>query len=277
MENLSGRVCVVTGANGGIGKATAAALARRGATVAMVCRRPDAGTEARDEVARDSGGDVHLLLADLASQTRVRHLAAEIGARWGRVDVLVNNAGVYTRRRATTADGIETQWAVNHLAPFLLTHLLRDALAAGGGARVVTVSSEAHQGARLDWGDLQMERRYRPFRMYAWTKLANVLFTRELARRLAGTGVTANAMHPGVVATELLMNGFPPIRLVRRFLRTPEQGARTAVWLAAAPEAAGLTGGYFRDERPARPSAAALDDDDARRLWRWSEERTGIA
>lgn len=274
---MQGRVCVVTGASGGIGQATSEALARQGATVAMVARRPDAGAQARDAVARATGGDVHLLLADLSSQTQVRHLAAEITARWGRVDALVNNAGVYTRRRRLSEDGVEMQWAVNHLAPFLLTHLLGDALRNGGGGRVVSVSSEAHQGARLDWADLEMAGRYRGLRMYAWTKLANVLFVRELARRTAGTGVTANALHPGVVATELLMNGFPPIRLFRRFLRTPEQGARTAVYLAASPEVASVSGGYFRDERPAQPSAAARDDEAARRLWRWSEERTGIA
>ena len=276
---MEGKVCVVTGASGGIGKAAAAGLARRGATVALVARRADAGEEARAEVAREAGhaGRVHLLLADLSSQEQVRRVAAEIRSAFGRVDVLVNNAGVYTAKRRVTEDGIETQWAVNHLAPFLLTHLLLDALQAAGRARVITVSSEAHRSAKIDWEDPQMERRYGGFRMYGRTKLCNLLFTRELARRLAGTGITANALHPGVVATALLMNGFPPIRLVRRFLKTPEQGAETTLYLATSPEVDGVTGRYFRDEHPLQPSPAALDDEAARRLWRLSEEMTGVA
>ena len=277
-QGMSGRVCVVTGASGGIGQAAALGLARRGATVALVARRADAGEAARAAVVRESGRtDVHLLMADLSAQAQVRQLAAEVAARFGKVDVLVNNAAVYTARRKTSEDGIEMQWAVNHLAPFLLTHLLMDALRAAGGARVVSLSSHAHRSARMDWEDLQMERRYRGYGMYARTKLANLLFTRELARRTAGTGITANAMHPGVVATRLLMNGFPPIRLVRRFLRTPEQGAATAVWLASSPDVAEVTGRYFKDEQPVDPAPAALDDEAARRLWRWSEEMTGIA
>jgi retinol dehydrogenase 12 len=277
-QGMSGRVCVVTGASGGIGQAAALGLARRGATVALVARRAGAGEAARAAVVRESGRtDVHLLMADLSSQTQVRQLAAEIAARFGKVDVLVNNAAVYTARRKTSEDGIEMQWAVNHLAPFLLTHLLMDALRAAGRARVVSLSSHAHRSARMDFGDLQMERRYRGFGMYARTKLANLLFTRELARRTQGTGITANAMHPGVVATRLLMNGFPPIRLVRRFLRTPEQGAATAVHLASSPDVAEVTGRYFHDERPVDPAPAALDDEAARRLWRWSEEMTGLA
>jgi NAD(P)-dependent dehydrogenase (short-subunit alcohol dehydrogenase family) len=219
---------------------------------------------------------VHLLLADLSVQARVRELAAEIRARFGRVDVLVNNAGLYTAERRVTEDGIEMQWAVNHLAPFLLTNLLLDTMRASAPARVVAVSSGAHASGRMDWNDLQMERRYGGLKMYSRTKLANLLFTRELARRTAGAGVAANAMHPGVVATELLLNGFPPLRLFRRFLRTPEHGARTAVWLASSPEAAELTGKYVIDERPRDPSPAARSGEDARRLWRWSQEMTGL-
>jgi NAD(P)-dependent dehydrogenase (short-subunit alcohol dehydrogenase family) len=168
---------------------------------------------------------------------------------------------------------------VNHLAPFLLTSLLVPRLRAGAPSRVVTVGSNAHTDIReVPWDDLQMARgRYRGFRQYGVTKLANVLFTRELARREAAHGVTANAMHPGVVATELLLNGFPPLRLVRRFMRTPEEGARTAVWLASAREVAGVTGQYWIDERPVDPSPAARDDEAARRLWEISEEMTGLA
>jgi len=276
---MRGRVCVVTGANGGIGRATALALAAQGATVALVCRRADAGRAARDEIIRATGSDeVHLLLADLSAQAEVRRAAAELLGSFDRIHVLVNNAALYTRRRRVTVDGIEAQWAVNHLAPFLLTNLLLGRLTESAPARVVTVSSNAHRDARLRWDDLTRERgRYRGLAMYSATKLANLLFTRELARRTLGSGVTANALHPGVVATELLLNGFPPLRLFRRFLRTPEQGAATAVHLAASPEVEGVTGEYFVDGRIVAPDPAARDDHDARRLWEASAAMTGLA
>jgi NAD(P)-dependent dehydrogenase (short-subunit alcohol dehydrogenase family) len=274
---MAGKVVVVTGANAGIGKAAALALARMGARVGMVSRSRERGETARADVVRESGSAaVELFLADLSAQGEVRRLAAEIRERCGRLDVLVNNAAVYTRERTLSPDGIELQFAVNHLAPFLLTGLLLDLLERSAPARVVTVSSEAHRPVHLDWDDLQGERRYLGLRAYGAAKLANLLFTRELARRMAGRGVTANAVHPGVVATELLFGGWGPLRLLRRFMRTPEQGARVVVRLASAPELEGVTGRYFRDEREIRPSAAALDDDAARRLWRLSAELTGL-
>ncbi|HEX7241050.1 MAG TPA: SDR family oxidoreductase [Longimicrobiaceae bacterium] len=274
---MDGRVCVVTGATTGIGLATALGLARLGARVGIVGRNRERAEAARAAVAREAGPErVDLFLADLSSQAEVRRLAGELRARYGRLDVLVNNAAAYTRRRALTVDGIETQLAVNHLAPFLLTRLLLDPLRAGAPSRVVTVSSEAHRGARLDWGDLQGERMYNGVRAYARSKLANLLFTRELARRTAGTGVTANAAHPGVVGTELLFGGWAPLRLLKPFLRTPEKGADTSVWLAASPEVEGVSGAYFRDRREIRPSEAALDDSAAARLWKASEELTGV-
>jgi len=275
---IAGRVCVVTGASGGIGKATAAGLARRGATVALVVRSRERGEAARDEIARATGSrDLHLVLADLSRQADVRRAAGEVLAAFGAVHVLVNNAGTYTARRKETEDGIELQWAVNHLAPFLLTHLLMPALTTARPARVVAVSSNAHKAGELRWDDLQMKRgRYRGLRQYCNTKLANVLFTRELARRATASGVTANAMHPGVVATELLLGGFPPLRLVSRFMRTPEQGAATALYLAADPAAAAFTGEYFIDSRPVPLDAKATDDAAARRLWELSEEKVGI-
>ena len=275
---MDGRVCVVTGATTGIGLATALGLARLGARVGIVGRNRERAEAARAAVAREAGAErVEVFLADLSSQAEVRRLAGELRARYGRLDVLVNNAAAYTRRRTLTVDGIETQLAVNHLAPFLLTRLLLDPLRAGGPSRVVTVSSEAHRGARLDWGDLQGERMYNGVRAYARSKLANLLFTRELARRTAGTGVTANAAHPGVVGTELLFGGWAPLRLLKPFLRTPEKGADTSVWLAASPEVEGVSGGYFRDRREIRPSEAALDDSAAARLWKASEELTGLS
>jgi len=277
-RDLAGRVCVVTGASGGIGKAAAAGLARRGATVALVVRSRARGEAAREEIVRAAAGaDVRLVLADLSRQADVRRAADEVTAAFGTVHVLLNNAGVYTRRREETVDGVEMQWAVNHLAPFLLTRLLLPALTASAPARVVTMSSNAHRAGDLRWDDLQMKcGRYRGLRQYCNTKLANVLFTRERARRTAGTGVTANAMHPGVVATELLLGGFPPLRLLRRFMRTPEQGAATAVYLAADPAAAAVTGEYFIDAKPVQLSTSATDDEAARRLWEASERMVGL-
>jgi NAD(P)-dependent dehydrogenase (short-subunit alcohol dehydrogenase family) len=271
---MNGKVCVVTGATGGIGGATARGLAERGAEVVLLVRDRARGEALREAIARATGNDaVRLVLADLSRQAEVRRAAAEIAAAHPRVDVLVNNAAVYTARRGETADGIETQWAVNHLAPFLLTTLLLEPLRAAGRARVVTVSSEAHRGARIPWDDMAMRRRYFGWRAYGVTKLANLLFTRELARRLAGTGVAAHALHPGVVYTELLARGFPPVRLFKRFLKTPEEGARTPVFVATAPEVEAQTGRYWIDERPAEPSARAQSDEDARRLWEWSEQQ----
>lgn len=275
---MAGKVCVVTGANAGIGRATAVALARMGARVGMVSRSRERGEAARAEVARESGSAaVELFVADLSVQAEVRRLAAEIRERCDRLDVLVNNAAVYARRRTLSPDGIELQLAVNHLAPFLLTRLLLELLERSAPARVVTVSSEAHRAVALEWDDLQGERRYGGLRAYGAAKLANLLFTRELARRTAETGVAANAVHPGVVGTELLFGGWGPLRLLGRFMRTPAEGARVVVRAASAPELSGITGRYFRDEREIRPSAAALDDEAARRLWRVSEELTGLA
>jgi len=275
---MAGRVCVVTGASGGIGKAAAAGLAARGATVVLVVRSRERGEAARDEIARATGSRaLHVVLADLSRQADVRRAADEVRTAVGAVHVLLNNAATYTARRKVTEDGIELQWAVNHLAPFLLTNLLMPALAAARSARVVTVSSNAHRSAVLRWDDVQMKRGfYRGLRQYCNTKLANLLFTRELARRAAGDGVTANALHPGVVATELLLGGFPPLRLVRRWMRTPEQGAATALYLATDPAVAGVTGEYFIDNRPVPPTPAATDDDSARRLWQLSEEMVGM-
>lgn len=275
---MQGKVCVITGASGGIGRATAMGLARLGATVALVVRSRERGQAVLDGIAAETGRrDGRLVLADLSRQADVRRAAAELRDAFGAVHVLVNNAATYTARRRESPDGIELQWAVNHLAPFLLTNLVLPALQAAGSARVVALSSNAHHSAAPRWDDLEMRHgRYRGFRQYANTKLANLLFTRELARR-AGPGVTANAMHPGVVATELLMNGFPPIRLVKRFLRTPEQGAATAIYLASDPSIEGVTGEYFLDARAVSPSPEATNDEAARRLWEISARQTGLA
>jgi NAD(P)-dependent dehydrogenase (short-subunit alcohol dehydrogenase family) len=275
---MEGRVCVITGATAGLGQAAATELARRGATVVLVARSPERAENTRKAVTSAAGHDrVHVVRADLAVQAQVRAAAAQILERWPAVHVLINNAGVYTRTLQLTPDGIETQWAVNHLAPFLLTNLLLDRLRASAPARVVTMSSGAHRGAALRLDDVEMRGKYNGLRQYANTKLANILFTRELARRVPPAQVTANALHPGVVATELLFGGFAPLRLLKPFMKTPEQGARTTVYLASSPDVATVTGGYFQDERPARITSAAQDDTAARRLWEISEQMTGLS
>lgn len=275
---MDGRVCVITGATAGIGQAAATGLARRGATIVLVARSREKAAATRDAVVRAAGHDrVGVVIADLSLQAQVRAAAAEIIDRHPAVHVLINNAAVYTRRWEASAEGIEMQLAVNHLAPFLLTSLLLPrmrAAGAAGAARVVSLSSGAHHGARVDWDDLGMREGYNGLRQYSNTKLFNLLMTRELARRVPAAEVAANAMHPGVVGTALLFGGFAPIRLLKPFLRTPEQGAATAVYLASAPEAEGMTGGYFKDERPARSSALSQDAEAARRLWEISERMT---
>lgn len=269
---------MVTGANSGIGKATARKLAGRGGRVAMVCRSRARGREAREEIVRASGNEqVDLLVADLASQDEVRELAARAGERYPRLDVLLHNAGVYEPERRTSPDGIELQLAVNYLAPFLLTQLLLPRLRASASSRIVTVSSMEHRLGRIHFSDLQLEEDYSGGRAYRQSKLATVLWTRELARRLVNSGVTANAVHPGVAFTKLVYRISRLSRLVRWFLKSPEEAAEGPVHLATSPDLEGVSGGYFRGTRRVRPSRRARDPAKARRLWRVSEELTGLA
>jgi NAD(P)-dependent dehydrogenase (short-subunit alcohol dehydrogenase family) len=224
---------------------------------------------------------VESLLADLSVQEQVRRLADQFRQRHARLDVLINNAGAIWFQRHLTADGLEMTFTVNHLAYFLLTHLLLDVLRASAPARIVNVSSAAHRGASLRFDDLMGEKRYRGWRAYSQSKLANLLFTYELARRLAGTGVTVNAVHPGLVATGFASaNGWRG-RLFQRAARwfglTPEQGARTVVYLASSPDVAGVSGGYFVRNRQVVSSAASRDEEAARRLWQVSLELTGLS
>jgi NAD(P)-dependent dehydrogenase (short-subunit alcohol dehydrogenase family) len=274
---MAGRVCVVTGATAGMGEVMAMELARRGATLVLVARSAEKAARTREMVVRAAGHDrVETVLADLAVQAQVRAAAAAILARHAAVHVLINNAAAYSRTREETADGIEMQLAVNHLAPFLLTNLLLEGLLAAASARVVTMSSGAHHAAAPRWDDLGMRERYNGLRQYSNTKLFNLLMTRELARRHPPSTLTANAMHPGVVGTALLFGGFAPLRLLKPFMRTPAQGAATTVYLASDPAVEGVTGEYFKDERPARSSAASQDPGAARRLWEISERMTGL-
>ena len=283
--DMTGRTVVVTGANSGIGLETAVELARAGATTVLTARDPGRG-EAALEVVRTRSGrdDVHLVVFDLASLASVRKGADEILERCARLDVLVNNAGLVLSRRQETEDGFEATFAINHLGPFLLTHLLLDRIEASAPARVVNVSSTAHQGARhgLDFGDLQSRRRYRGMQAYSRSKLANIYFTTELGRRLAGTGVTANCLHPGTVATGYARDGDATgvlafgIRVIKPFVLTAAQGARTSIYLASSPEVADITGQYFVKCRVRRPSKVARDPEAARRLWEVSEQLTGL-
>jgi NAD(P)-dependent dehydrogenase (short-subunit alcohol dehydrogenase family) len=274
---MRGRVCVITGANRGIGRATALGLARRGATVVMLCRDPERGERAQDDVRRESGNpDVSLVVCDLASLASVRAAATVVAARHPAVHVLVNNAGVNVARRAESADGVELTFAVNHLGPFLLTNLLVPLLEAGAPSRVVNVTSTFERFGRIRFDDLQSARRYGAVRAYNQSKLATVLFTYELAERLAGTGVTANCVHPGLVATDLMRDWPRWLRaLYEPFLLTPEHGARAVIHVATAPELEGVTGKYFHRARETRSSRRSYDVEARRRLWRVSEELTG--
>ncbi|HXM58019.1 MAG TPA: SDR family oxidoreductase [Candidatus Dormibacteraeota bacterium] len=275
-------VCLVTGATAGIGLVTAEGLARTGAHVILGARTRERGEAARERIARATGSDrLELVVADLAVQAEVRRMAEDVARAHDRLDVLVNNAGGIRSRREETPDGIEWTWAVNHLAPFLLTNLLTNLLKASAPARVVTVSSDAHSGARLDLDDPQFtRRRYATLAVYGQSKLANILFTAELARRLQGTGVTANCLHPGFVGSEFGSKAGGAFGwawpLVKLFALSPERGARTSIYLATSPEVADVTGRYFVRSRPATPSRQAQDADLARRLWEVSERMTGL-
>jgi NAD(P)-dependent dehydrogenase (short-subunit alcohol dehydrogenase family) len=278
---MQGRTVVVTGANSGVGKATATALAGAGADTVITARSEERGRAAVTEIRRASGSDrVDLVRFDLGDLASVRRGAAEILERCPKIDVLVNNAGLVQSERSETVDGFEATFAINHLGPFLLTRLLTERLVASAPARVVNVASTAHQAARhgLDFDDLQSTRNYRGMRAYGRSKLANILFTDELARRLAGTGVTANSLHPGTVATGFARDhdatGFLAfgIKVIKPFILTPEQGARTSVYLATSPDVAEVSGRYFVKCRARTPSPAAQDVAAATLLWSVSEE-----
>jgi retinol dehydrogenase 12 len=279
MADMHGKTVLITGANQGIGKASAIALGKMGASLVLVCRNRERAEAAVRDIEGAGVKGVELLIADLGSQAEVRRVAAEVKAKHDRLDVLLNNAGVIVTSRRTTVDGIEETFAINHLAPFLLTNQLLDLLEKSAPSRIVNVSSEAHRGAKMHWDDLQFERAsYSSFGAYGQSKLSNILFTRELARRLEGKGVTANALHPGVVASGFgqTYGGFFGflIKLGHPFMIGPEKGARTQVWLASSPDVEGVSGKYFDKCAEKRPNRAAQDDAGAQKLWAISEELT---
>jgi len=272
--SMQGKVCIVTGANSGIGKATALGLAQMGATVVMVCRNKVKGEEAQNEIKKKSGNDaIDLILADLASQTSIRQLAENIQQHYQQLHVLINNAGVVNLTRRETSDGFEMMFAVNYLAPFLLTNLLLEKLKASVPARIINVSSESHQAGYIEMEDLQSEKQYKFMRSYGQSKLALVLFTYELARRLQGTEVTANCLHPGFVATNIGQNDVGSfsrsiIKLIfSRLGISPEEGAKTSIYLASSPEIEGVTGKYFAKSIPVRSAPISYDETLQGQLW----------
>jgi NAD(P)-dependent dehydrogenase (short-subunit alcohol dehydrogenase family) len=278
---MAGKICIVTGATNGIGEVTAQALADRGATVIGVGRNPAKCVETANRIKAATGNQaVEYMVADLSVQAQVRKLAEVIKTKYPRIDVLVNNAGAFIATRQLSADGIEMTWALNHLNYFLLTNLLLDALKAAPAARIVNVSSGAHTGAReINFADPGFSTGYSGWQAYSHSKLANILFTVELARRLQGTHVTANALHPGFVATGFGSNnvgvmGFG-LKIIQRIMAlSPEKGAETNIYLASSPEVEGVTGKYFTDKHIAKSSPASQDVEVAKRLWTLSEEQT---
>ncbi len=282
-HQMNGKVVLVTGATNGIGKVTALELAKKGARVVITGRNLDKTRNTAGEIRMKSGNpDVDCLVADLSSQAQVRQLANDFRQRYNRLDVLVNNAGAIFGHRQVTIDGYEMTFAFNHLAYFLLTNLLLDRLQASAPARIVNVSSAAHLMAQLDFNDLQtVHYRYGGYQAYGRSKLANVMFTYALARRLEGTGVTANALHPGVVNTGFGKNNGGMMRLAMnafsRFQITPEEGAQTSIYLASSPDVEGVSGKYFADSQPARSSPVSYDEAAQTRLWETSAAMTGLA
>ncbi len=278
---MGGKVVLITGGTSGIGEAAATALAAMGAEVVVTGRSRERGEAAVGEIRRVSGSEgVSLVLADLTVQAEVRRLAEEFGRSHERLDVLINNAGAVFSKREETTDGIERTFALNHLAPFLLTNLLLDVLKESAPSRIITVSSEARRWGRLDFDDLQSERNYRGFPVYGMTKLANILFTYELAERLRGTGVTANCLHPGSVSTNFGRDnrslGILLFRAFKPFMRSPEQGADTLIYLASSPEVEGKSGRYFSDRKVVSSLEEPHDVSAQKRLWEESEELTNL-
>ena len=283
MQDLAGKTVLITGATSGIGLEASVALARMGAWVVMVGRDPHKTTEKVGEVrSRSDSSRVDSLLCDLASQAQVRALAESFLAKYERLHVLMNNAGTVYVKRTVTEDDVEATFAVNYLSAFLLTNLLLDRLIQSEPSRVVNVTSSGHYGGTLDFNDLGFERGYQIMRAYSRSKLAEVLFTRELARRLQGTGVTANCVHPGAVATSIWDRApaytRPIFAVAKRIVMiSPEAGAATLVYLAASPDVAGKTGLYFENNQPKAPSRLALDDALATRLWDESAKLVRLA
>lgn len=271
---LEGKVCIVTGSTSGIGKETVVGLAKEGARLVLPVRNIDKGESLRQEIhALTGNGHVDLMPCDLASLDSVRSFAKSFLERYDRLDLLINNAGIWETKRKESVDGIELTFAVNHLAPFLLTYLLTDRLIASAPSRVINVSSEAHRQGAMRFDDLEGRKKWSSFGSYAQSKLANVLFTKELARKMNGAGVTVNSLHPGVVNTRLF-DKFPKFlaSVFRLFMISPEKGANTTLFLATSPEVKEVTAEYFSKSKIKRTASQAHDTEAARKLWQVSME-----
>jgi retinol dehydrogenase 12 len=278
---MEGKVCLVTGATAGIGLVTARGLARNGARVIVVGRSSERCMNACDDIRAASGSSaVESMVADLSSQHHIRRLADEVRSRCERLDVLVNNAGGIFLTRQESADGIEMTFALNHLSYFLLTNLLLPLLKESAPARIVSVASDAHKGVSIPFDDVEGKKRFGGWRAYQQSKLANILFTYELARRLDGSRVTANALHPGFVRTSIFRDpgamGWLLKGAAALIALSPEEGAKTSIYLASSPEVEGVSGRYFVKQKPVESSPQSRDTEAAARLWKLSEEMTGF-
>lgn len=279
--DLTGKIILITGANSGIGLVAAQQLAAQGAHLVLACRRPEAAADAVRQIRQQTpAAQIDLLTLDLSSLESVRQAAKEALSRWPAIDVLLNNAGIAPLRRSESRDGIEMTLATNHLGPFLLTLLLLPAIKATQG-RIVNVASHAHKQAQMNFDDLEYRNSFPLFKVYAQSKLANILFTRALAKRLQGTGVTVNALHPGAVKTNIWPGDHWYEKLatavIKLFLISPEEGAKTSIYLASSPEVQGISGEYFYQCKAERPSRLAQDEASAERLWTWSERVAGVS
>ncbi len=279
MSNImKNKICVITGANSGIGKYTAIGLAELGANIVMVCRNKELGEEAQKEIIEKSGNEsVDLLLADLSSQKEIRKLVSDFKRKYVNLHVLINNAGVVLKNRTLSVDSIEMNLAVNYLAPFLLTNLLLDVIKESAPARIINVSSGGHGTTKMDLEDLQNAKKYSAFGSYGHSKLALMLFTYQLSRRLENTGVTVNALHPGLIRTNLGRDQpFLAQLFTKIFFKSPKKGAQTSIYLASSPEVGGITGKYFKSRKIVRSSEDSYNLDYAVKLWKMSEKLVEI-
>lgn len=267
---IEGKICLITGANSGIGRATTKGLAEMNARVVMLCRSKERGEKAQKEIVQETGNkNVDLIICDLSSQESIRNFVTVFESKYSSLDILINNAGVMLKRRTLSVDGFEMNFAIHALAPFLLTNFLLDIIKKSAPSRIINVTSAAHKRAKIDFNDLQSEhKKYRLFEVYGTSKLAEMLFTYELSRKLEGTGVTVNAVHPGLVNTNLGREQSKFSQwFARKFFKSPEEGAKTSIYLASSPEVEGVSGKYFVNKEPQESSEESYNQENAKKLW----------